>query len=194
MNGCWAIWERRNKAIFEDGEWRADLVVRRVRDLVCEMAGRGSLDMAREVRGVVEDEGGWRRPGGGVPKVNVDAAVMDGVGVGVGLDAVCRNDRGEVVWCGVEQGTLVMDPEEEEATAILYGLKEARRMNNHRVILEGDCLNVIQDLQQKRKRRNSIFLIYNDIYVLCNSFDNVTFNWSRRNSNKVAHELAHLRP
>ncbi|XP_074265194.1 uncharacterized protein LOC141587617 [Silene latifolia] len=192
MIGCWAIWERRNKAIFEDGEWRADLVVRRVRDLVCEMAGRGSLDMAREVRGVVEDGGGWRRPGGGVPKVNVDAAVMEGVGVGLGV--VCRNDRGEVVWCGVEQGTLVMDPEEAEATAILYDLKEARRMNNHRVILEGDCLNVIQDLQQKRKGRSSIFLIYNDIYVLCNSFDNVTFKWSRRNSNKVAHELAHLRP
>ncbi|XP_074300146.1 uncharacterized protein LOC141631362 [Silene latifolia] len=47
MTGCWAIWERRNKAIFEDGEWRADLVVIRVRDLVCEMAEFGSFSERR---------------------------------------------------------------------------------------------------------------------------------------------------
>ncbi|XP_074299133.1 uncharacterized protein LOC141630167 [Silene latifolia] len=192
MTSCWAIWERRDKAIFEDGERRADLVVRRVRDLVNEMEGRGSLEEVVGVRGVAEDGGGWRRPGDGVVKVNVDAAIMEGVGVGLG--AVCRNDRGEVEWCGVEQGSVAMVPEEAEAAAILHGLKEARRINNRKVILEGDCSNVIHDLQLKRKGRSSIFLIYTDIYALCNSFDFASFNWSRRSSNKVAHELPHLRP
>ncbi|XP_074300491.1 uncharacterized protein LOC141631766 [Silene latifolia] len=191
MTGCWAIWERRNKAIFEDGEWRADLVVRRVRDLVCEMAENWSLD-ERRIHGVVDDDGGWKRPESEALKVNIDAAVIAEVGVGLG--AVCRNDRGEVVWCAVEQGTVEMDPAEAEAAAILHGLKEARWMNNSRVILEGDCSNVIHDLQQQRKGRGSIYLIYNDIYAICNFFDSISFTWTRRNFNKVAHELAHLRP
>ncbi|XP_074278523.1 uncharacterized protein LOC141602108 [Silene latifolia] len=78
MTGCWAIWERRNKAIFEDGDWRADLVVRRVRDLVCKMAGSRSLTDDGVVCGVVDDGECWRRPESGVLKVNVDAAVIDG--------------------------------------------------------------------------------------------------------------------
>ncbi|XP_074310501.1 uncharacterized protein LOC141646528 [Silene latifolia] len=154
--------------------------------------GEGRLEEGVGVRGVAEGGGGWRRPGDGVVKVNVDAAVVEGVGIGLG--AVCRNDRGEVEWCSVEQGSVAMEPEEAEAAAILYGLKEARRMNNRKVILEGDCSNVIHDLQLKWKGRSSIFLIYNDIYVLCNSFDFVSFKWSRRSFNKVAHKLAHLRP
>ncbi|XP_074314656.1 uncharacterized protein LOC141649887 [Silene latifolia] len=191
MTGCWAIWERRNKAIFEDGEWRADLVVRRVRDLICEMENSGDLGEGR-ARGVVEAVGGWKRPMGEVMKVNIDAAVRAGVGVGFG--AVCRDERGEVAWCAVEQGMVEMDPTEAEAAAILYGLKEARRRNISKVILEGDCSTVIRDLQKQRKGRSSIYLIYNDIYALCNFFDTISFNWVRRDFNKVAHELAHLRP
>ncbi|XP_074298618.1 uncharacterized protein LOC141629534 [Silene latifolia] len=191
MTGCLAIWERRNKAIFEDGEWRADLVVRRVRDLICEMADGGGSGEGR-TRGVVEVKGCWKRPVGEVLKVNIDAAVMAGVGVGLG--AVCRNDRGQIVWCAVEQGGVEMDPAEAEAATILYGLKEARRKNNSRVILEGDCSTVIHDLQLRRKGRSSIYLLYNDIYAFCNFFDSVSFNWVRRDFNKVAHELTHLRP
>ncbi|XP_074290515.1 uncharacterized protein LOC141617231 [Silene latifolia] len=43
MTGCWAIWERRNKAIFEDAELRADLVVQRVRELLWEMRSSGVM-------------------------------------------------------------------------------------------------------------------------------------------------------
>ncbi|XP_074287647.1 uncharacterized protein LOC141612794 [Silene latifolia] len=192
MTGCWAIWERRNKTTFEDGDWRAELVVKRVGDLVDEMESQGSLEVAGEARGEATGVGGWIRPDDGAVKVNVDAAIVEGAGIGLG--AVCRNDRGEVEWCSVEQGSVAMDPEEAEAAAILYGLKEARRRNNRTVIVEGDCSNVIHDLQLKRKGRSSIFFIYIDIYALCNSFDFVSFIWSRRCFNKAAHELAHLRP
>ncbi|XP_074318781.1 uncharacterized protein LOC141655610 [Silene latifolia] len=155
------------------------------------MADSGGSGEGR-TRGAVEVGGCWKRPVGEVMKVNIDAAVIAGVGVGLG--AVCRDERGEVVWCAVEQGMVEMDPAEAEAAAILYGLKEARRRNNSRVILEGDCSTVIHDLQKQRKGRSSIYLIYNDIYALCNFFDSISFNWVRRDFNKVAHELAHLRP
>ncbi|XP_074271630.1 uncharacterized protein LOC141595562 [Silene latifolia] len=37
MTICWAIWERRNKALFDDGDWRVESVVTRVREVLWEM-------------------------------------------------------------------------------------------------------------------------------------------------------------
>ncbi|XP_074267041.1 uncharacterized protein LOC141590340 [Silene latifolia] len=93
MTGCWAIWERRNKAIFEDGEWNAEMVVRRTRELLLEMMelegnAEGSLGEPRDV--------GWKKPEVGLKKINVDAGIFDGIGVGWG--AVCRDGDGRVEW------------------------------------------------------------------------------------------------
>ncbi|KAK9716250.1 hypothetical protein RND81_06G221100 [Saponaria officinalis] len=45
--GCWAIWERRNKVVFDNGRVRADEVITRVEDILREMRAEGE-DVARE--------------------------------------------------------------------------------------------------------------------------------------------------
>ncbi|XP_074318527.1 uncharacterized protein LOC141655341 [Silene latifolia] len=89
MTGCWAVWERMNKALFDDGEWRVEKVAERVRELLWEMRevnteGRDEIEVMDEIR--------WSRPRRGVKKINVDAGIKSGIGSSWG--AVCRGEDG----------------------------------------------------------------------------------------------------
>ncbi|XP_074296659.1 uncharacterized protein LOC141627063 [Silene latifolia] len=195
MTGCWAIWGARNKWVFEGKTVNPEVVVRRIRGLLREMleeqgveeessGGNGSSGGARE--------GGWVKPVGGEFKINVDAGVVGGVGTGVG--AVCRDGEGYLVWALTEQETIEREPAEAEALAILAGVREAQRRGMRRIVVEGDCITVIQDLQKRRQGRSNIFMIYEEIFDVCTHFESCVFSFTRRNFNSVAHSLAHIDP
>ncbi|XP_074274046.1 uncharacterized protein LOC141597480 [Silene latifolia] len=100
MVGCWALWEHRNKVVFDGKEVDPWGVIRRVEDVMEEIEGGG---FARPRGGVHEGgaggggkQRGWVAPHAGHVKVNVDAGVKEGRGVSGG--AVCRDERGEVLW------------------------------------------------------------------------------------------------
>ncbi|XP_074313686.1 uncharacterized protein LOC141648876 [Silene latifolia] len=184
---------RRNKLLFDNGMWTGERVFRRVTDVVWEM--KCSMeDRSEELRrqGSLLEEGHWTRPSGGVWKVNVDAGVKEGMGVGLG--AVCRDGDGRVAWAVSVQSDGVCPVQMAEAEAVLLGLKEARRVGMRDVIVESDCLNVVADLQGGKKGRSDIFLIYKEILSLVPSFDSVIFNYTRRDCNKLAHLVAHASP
>ncbi|XP_074293530.1 uncharacterized protein LOC141620602 [Silene latifolia] len=188
MVGCWALWERRNKVLFEEEVWRADMVVQRAREVLWEMS---------DVVGAMADPGacvvgGWVRPERDKVKINVDAGVKEGVGTSWGI--VCRDADGRMIWGETIQARVLLHPTLAEAVAILYGLQEAESRGIRRLIVEGDCEVVIEDLKKRRTRRNDIFLIYYDILNLCRRFDDVSFSFVRRGLNKVAHEFAHVLP
>ncbi|XP_074305401.1 uncharacterized protein LOC141640529 [Silene latifolia] len=200
MVGCWAIWERRNKAVFEDGEWRADWVVKRARDMLEEIWGVGANTASRRPR-VGGGKGGssklrvgeqWVRPPDGVHKVNVDAGFVKGEGVGWG--AMCRSWSGTIEWAVKEQDKGDVEPKVAEALTIFHGLSAARRMGVKDLIVESDCLNVVEDLKKRRLGRGDIFLIYNDIFSLCSFFYSCSFVFASRNLNSVAHALVHFCP
>ncbi|XP_074306450.1 uncharacterized protein LOC141641697 [Silene latifolia] len=134
----------------------------------------------------------WERPREGWCKVNVDAGILCGQGSGMGV--VCRDAGGCVKWSVALQQLTEREPKILEAEAVLLGLSEARRHGIARVVIESDCLNVIQDLKKRSTGRSDIFLIYDDIYELCLSFESVEFLFARRQFNRVAHELAHMWP
>ncbi|XP_074318904.1 uncharacterized protein LOC141655739 [Silene latifolia] len=195
MTGCWAIWEARNKWVFEGKTINPETVVRRIRGLLREMLeGRGvdegSKGGLRELLG--EEEGGWMKPKNGVLKINVDAGVISGVGTGLGV--ICRDGEGHMAWALTEQEAVERDPTEAEALAILVGVREAKRRGLRCIEVEGDCLTVIQDLQKRRQGRSNIFMIYDDIFDVCISFESCVFSFTRRNFNSVAHSLAHIEP
>ncbi|XP_074271509.1 uncharacterized protein LOC141595440 [Silene latifolia] len=210
MTGCWAIWEKRNKVLFDQGEWRAEDVIRRTKELIWEMEGvlRGEDEVRRmagngamsagdgrqhsESVGGVIDVRGWARPREGVVKINLDAGVMEGVGTGLGL--ICRNASGSIEWCVTIQKEVEMVPELAEAWAVLEGLKEARRSGYTKVEVESDCRGVVADLKARRSGRSELALIYADIFSLCNLFDVFSFSFVSRNYNTVAQGLAHAVP
>ncbi|XP_074266170.1 uncharacterized protein LOC141588636 [Silene latifolia] len=193
MTACWVIWEQRNKLLFDNGEWTGEGVVRRITDMVWEMSGLG-VDRTEVGRGEEEPLSGvsWARPSDGMWKINVDAGVKEGMGVGLG--AVCRDGDGRVVWAVSVQSSGICCVKSAEAEAILLGLKEAKRVGMRSIIIESDCLNVVADLKGRKKGRGDVFLIYDEIFSLVPFFVSVIFNYTRRVCNKLAHLVAHATP
>ncbi|XP_074318863.1 uncharacterized protein LOC141655696 [Silene latifolia] len=190
---CWAIWEARNRVIFDGGGVAVEDVVRRVQRVLEEIDGelvvRGKDEGgSKETGGVQGDE--WRRPSSGWVKLNVDAGVKDGVGVGVGV--VCRDSSGKVLWGMTHNRREVWEAHVAEAVAVLEGLEQAREAGHDRVVVESDCSQVIEALKQRKTGQSLFSLVLDDILRLCSSFSSVVWSFISRKNNVVAHTLAHV--
>ncbi|XP_074293818.1 uncharacterized protein LOC141620985 [Silene latifolia] len=162
---------------------------------MAEIAGNGEVIRGREGVGggrKGETNTGWRAPENGWVKINVDADVKEGVGVGVG--AVCRNAQGKVLWGLSHNRNEVWEPHVAEAVAVLEGLEEAVRAGHDSIIVESDCSRVVDALKTRKTGRSSFFLVIDDIFRICSSFGNVFWSHTSRVNNEVAHALAHVSP
>ncbi|XP_074282921.1 uncharacterized protein LOC141607469 [Silene latifolia] len=185
---CWAIWERRNNAIFKGGDRHCGLVVRRMQDLFWELK---KVDETERGSG----QGAWISwvLGEGIGEVEKeDAGVVAELGIGLG--AVARSSEGKLEWVVVVHLAVVRDPTMVKAEVVLMGLKEAKRVGHARIIIESACLNFITELRERKTGRADIFRVYDDILSLCCSFVSVDFSYIRRESNSVAHNVAHSVP
>ncbi|XP_074292350.1 uncharacterized protein LOC141619219 [Silene latifolia] len=195
MVGCWAIWECRNKALFEGKEVNPRRVLQRVCDVVEEIAsggfgGKESRLEVKESAGVGNgDKQGWQDVEEGMVKLNVDAGILTGVGVGLGM--VCRSNGGRVEWGLSILQAQMLEPHMAEAVAILEGLKEARRKGQDKLVVESDCLQVIDALRNHKHGRSLFHLVLDDILNLCSLFSLVVWSYTSRKNNTVAHALAH---
>ncbi|XP_074315009.1 uncharacterized protein LOC141651187 [Silene latifolia] len=187
---CWVLWERRNMMIFEEERWDVGTIMRRIRGIIWEMESVQDNEVSRSVVG--SRLGSWEPPGSGVSKINTDAGVVEGVGVGLG--AVSRNSAGEVEWAVVVQRGAGCAVDMAEAEAILLGLREAIRMQSRNVVIESDCLIVVDDLNRNRRGKSELFVIYEEIRQLSLSFESIVFKHISRNFNKLAHVIAHAMP
>ena len=62
------------------------------------------------------------------------------------------------------------------------------------VIFEGDCLALIMKLRKKERLVVDVGLLVDDILKLTSNFDFCAFSFVKRDGNKVAYALAHLKP
>ncbi|XP_074271761.1 uncharacterized protein LOC141595694 [Silene latifolia] len=196
MVGCWAIWEHRNKVIFDNVEVEPERVIRRARDVLLEGVGvsegvgvRAEVGRPRERE---EEDGGWKVPRHGFVKLNVDAGVKEGEGVHTGV--VCRDCNGDVMW-GVAVGREQQwEVSMAEACAVLDGMEEAVRRGIQHVEVESDCLQVIEALKERKTGRSGFALIIEDILECSSKFQSVIWLHVSRTNNCVAHALAHCFP
>lgn len=79
-----------------------------------------------------------------------------------------------------------------EARASLGGLRLASRLDVRRLIVESDCLHVINALKLKETGSSDFHLIIDNILVYISDFDVVSWSFIKRSGNKVAHMLAHF--
>ncbi|XP_074304364.1 uncharacterized protein LOC141639074, partial [Silene latifolia] len=196
--GCWALWEHRNKVVFDDAKLYPASVVRRVEDVLAEGCGE-EVDGGSWSRGRVKERPnrevgrqGWKAAGAGFVKVNIDAGVKEGEGVVTG--GVCRDERGEVLWGFSIGRDHDWEPHFAEAMAVLDGVQEAAQRGYQDVIFESDCLEVINALNAKGCGRSGFSLIIDDILLLCSNFHSVLWSHTSRENNCVAHAMAHLVP
>ncbi|XP_074265026.1 uncharacterized protein LOC141587439 [Silene latifolia] len=122
----------------------------------------------------------------------MDAGVLDGVGVGTG--AICRDETGTALWGVAINRALTWEPAIAEAVAILDGVQEAARRGHRDVVVESDCLQIIEDLQKMRHGRSILSAILDDILDCSSSFDSLRWSHTSRTNNCVAHALAHFNP
>ncbi|XP_074266441.1 uncharacterized protein LOC141589714 [Silene latifolia] len=191
---CWALWEHCNKVIFDAREVDPLSVVWRAMDVMEEIEG-GDFTRARRgdgtVRGVARvEEKGWTPPTSKYVKIKVDAGAKEGEGVSVG--AVCRDGRGRVLWGSSLVQDQYWDPQVAEAVAVLECISEAARRRHDKIVMESDCLLVVEALRKKAIGRSMLSLILYDILALCNSFTSIVWSFTSRVNNSVAHYLSHL--
>ena len=58
------------------------------------------------------------------------------------------------------------------------------------MVIASDCLNLVRKLMQKSLDRSHIGAIVQDIKMMRNNFDDISFVFVSRNCNEVAHVLA----
>ncbi|KAK9664826.1 hypothetical protein RND81_14G071300 [Saponaria officinalis] len=98
MMVCWLIWQRRNSFVFEGHDFRGEGLVEKARELLIEGESareeeHGSARATGDSDAARSDI--WRPSSDGLLKLNVDASIMDGRGMGVGM--VARDGGGHVV-------------------------------------------------------------------------------------------------
>ena len=104
----------------------------------------------------------WRAPPTEVFKLNFDAAVFSDQHCS-GFGAIIRNSSGEVMASMLVKGPYVNSNEEAEVLACRRVVEFSREVGFSRVIIEGDCLNVMRALSVSTENSSLLGHIYEDI-------------------------------
>ncbi|XP_057444643.1 uncharacterized protein LOC130736886 [Lotus japonicus] len=177
----YAMWEARNRAVFDERrvDWRE--VMSRAAAL------RAPLEegMTRDVPAATMAR--WIRPTRGIVKINIDAAVGRDKLAGFGM--VARNYNGEVMASASMYPTMVLSPTIGEALSLRWAMELDTQLGFRRVLFETDCLPLFQ-AWKKATRGSYLFTIIQDCFRFCNLFDFVDFTFVRRNDNNAADYMA----
>lgn len=131
----------------------------------------------------------WKPPIGNRYKLDFDVSLCSETG-GCRLGAVIRNRHGEVRAWLRQRKPFVRNVEVAEAFASLAAIHLASRLGLRDIVLEGDCLQVIQQLQNPEPSLSLAGNIISEIKHLGLSFNSISFSFTCRETNKVAHLLA----
>ncbi|KAF7802400.1 uncharacterized protein G2W53_041511 [Senna tora] len=144
---------------------------------------------AQLIEDTVNESKKWQPPSWRFLKLNVDASVRDGGQTRVGC--IIRDYMGRCLAAMTKEITGCYSVEMAEALAVYEGMVVAKRMSILNVLVEGDSASVIKLLNGEGMDCTYVSFIIKDILQLCSSFRSYSFNWVRREANKVAHILAH---
>ena len=185
----WGVWLRRNKWVFEQKKIQVEEVLSKAVSLVGEFIVASETNnqktQAKE-KALIR----WKPPEEGYFKVNSDAALFDDGTVGCG--AVMRDELGEVMdaTAVVYDGRLEID--EAEAYAARHALQIAIEAGLRNLILETDCLKLVNYLKNGVVEASSFGNLVGDILECGKVCSSLSFAYVGRNGNKVAHKLAHV--
>ena len=132
---------------------------------------------------------GWRKPQEDFVKLNVDASFhADDLQGAVG--AVLGDCRGGFIAASNERLEHVADVGTAEAHTLRHGILLAQRMGITKFIVESDCLEVIETMNNGGFTASGASAIYSDCLVLIIGYTSVSFVHCPKETNSVAHVLA----
>lgn len=94
--------------------------------------------------------------------------------------------------CAAVQMKEGWEPRVAEAMAVREGLKYVVRWGVTKVVVQSDCLQVIQALRSRVSGSSEFHLLVDDILSMSGKFVDVVWSFVKRRGNKVARVLAHL--
>lgn len=130
----------------------------------------------------------WSPPPPDLIKLNVDAHIMDGIGVGFGV--VARDSAGQVVGMTVCRNSQRWDAAMAEASALKFGVLVAGRLGFRRVIVESDDANAVRCIEQGVHGYAPIFLLYDAVREARNNFNVFSISHVKRAGNTVTYLVA----
>ena len=131
----------------------------------------------------------WQPPPLEVYKLNYDAALFSDLGK-IGVGAVIRNEKGEVMVAMTACGLAVQASEEAELLACRRALEFAVDAGFYRLIIEGDNSNVTHAISSSVDNYSLFGNVVDDIRHLIRGLHWSTIWRIRRSGNRVAHVLA----
>jgi ribonuclease HI len=131
----------------------------------------------------------WRPPEAAWQKLNADGAwTAEGNAGGGGV--IVRDHNGRALACACYFFPSAMDPEAAELLACRRALMLAKDMNVDRVLLEMDCMGVVNKLRDKGLDRSAQGPLVEEIKKLMKGFAMASVSHVHRSGNEVAHSLA----
>jgi ribonuclease HI len=133
--------------------------------------------------------GGWTKPPESKVKLNVDAS-FDPISGSGGTGAIIRDNHGMFISGCNRTLPYIADAPTAEAMALRDGLLLAGQIGCNKLMVESDCLEVIQTMQDGGFSSGAAAAIYEECCFLCRGFTSVSFSHCAREANSAAHSLA----
>jgi len=189
---AWACWAFRNKVVVGKENPNREIFIESLRRLARDYHLYASnvfvLPSLPEPRSFEH----WVPPPSGWVKLNCDAAILDGVGTGIGW--VARDDQGHIIEAAVWRCNAMKPPDIAEAEAARWALQQAVNRRWRQVVIESDSLGLISKLQIGKRGRSYLDIILDDISSLLPCFDSLLSSHVKRAGNVVAHCMARFDP
>lgn len=189
----WSIWNARNSVVWQGTYMHVDEVIRVARSTLDQWLEAQKKNFIPSVVTVYAMEGSelWTKPVGETIKINVDAALFNEDNR-YGYACVARDYTGRLVTAKTGSWRGKVAPELAEAVAFKEALSWIKAKGWQSIVVESDCIKVVQALRSSLVISSPFGLIISDCKQLINDIGNAAFYFVKRSANGVAHCLARL--
>jgi ribonuclease HI len=132
---------------------------------------------------------GWKKPPEEYVMINIDASYNEGEGCG-STGAIIRDCTGGMIAATNTYIAHLVDAQMAEAYALKEGLMLAQHVGANRLIIQSDCMEVVEIMRAGGFTANSAAAIYDECDTVWGGFQEISIEHVRREDNQVAHELA----
>ncbi|CAN0912624.1 Putative ribonuclease H protein At1g65750 [Linum grandiflorum] len=188
----WRIWKARNDVVFSKFQWTIPSIISKVRADLQDflVAHRDSQTRPPPLCSRSSIAGTrWKPPPKSWIKINTDASRSSSTNLG-STAWIVRNDQGKMLFSGYSRYKGIIDVATLEALAIRDALLWASNHHLDRVILESDCLSVVQLLQIRNSAHLAFGAILKEILQISSSLNFCVFNHASRLCNRAADKIA----
>jgi len=84
----------------------------------------------------------------------------------------------------------LVDAPMAEAFALKEGLMLVQRIGGNRIIVQSDCMDIVEIMRNGGFTANSAAAIYDESHTVWCGFQEISIEHCNRDANQVAHELA----